>query len=495
MSRTLLFSLVSGFASGIACRSFVFFSWSALIFVLILAILFATAWLMRARVAYLACALLLCGFALGAGRVLLAPSGLPASFTSIVGETVSLEGVVIHEPDIRETTQRVTVSVQQDGEETKVLAVAPQYPEVLYGERVRVTGILTLPEPFVTDAGRTFRYDQFLQKDGVSALVERARIEPVAPPEGVWSLGMGTLLSLKHTFQAGLANALPEPNASLASGLITGGKQGLGERLLDAFIVAGLVHIVVLSGYNVMIVAEGVLRAFGFLSKRGAAVAAGVTIALFVLIAGAGAASIRAGIMAGLALIARATGRTYAVIRALVVAAVVMLIMNPYLLAFDPGFQLSFLATLGLIVGAPIAAAHLGVVRSSFWRELLAATIAAQVSVLPLLLYQSGLFSIVSLPANLLVLPLVPLAMAASAFAGVAGIFLPAVAPILGLPAHAFLSYIIWVAEFLSTVPGASFTVPRFSFAVVVLAYVVLALAVLKNRRMQAHPSVSGRGV
>lgn len=481
MRDTLLFAGLLGFLSGILCRSFFFFPWQALVFVLLLASILFLAWVMvHRRILYLVCAVVLLSAFVGAGRVMLAPSSLPETFASRVGTEIMLEGVVQAEPDIRETTQRVAVEVEDSGQRTKVLVVAPLYPEIEYGSRVVIRGTLAYPEPFETDTGRTFRYDRFLAKDGIFALVESASIHTLAPREGIASLLMQTLLEGKHQFQEGLARAIAEPGASLANGLLTGGKQGLGPKLLDAFVVAGLVHIVVLSGYNVMIVAEGVMRTLSFLPKRGSALVAGITIGLFVLAAGAGAASVRAGLMAGLALVARATGRTYAVVRALLVVAVGMLLMNPLLLAFDPGFQLSFVATLGLILLAPILETRLTKIRSAFWRELLAATLAAQIAVLPLLLFQTGLFSLVSLPANILVLPFVPVAMLLAALAGVVGVLLPALAPLAGLPAHVILSYIIAAAEFASALPLASIAIPKFPFWITVVGYLGLGYVITK---------------
>lgn len=493
MRDTLLFAGLIGFSSGILCRSFLFFPWQVLIFVLLLTGILLLAWVKEHRVLYVVCAVALLGVVVGAGRVLLEPSSLPETFASRVETEIILEGVVSREPDIRETTQRVTIEVEDNGERAKVLAVAPLYPEIAYGSRVMVRGTLAYPEPFETDTGRTFRYDRFLAKDGVFALVESASIDTVAPREGIASLIMQTLLDGKHQFQEGLARAIPEPGASLANGLLTGGKQGLGPALLDAFIVSGLVHIVVLSGYNVMIVAEGVMRALSFLPRRGSAIAAGITIALFVLAAGAGAASVRAGLMAGLALVARATGRTYQVVRALLIVAALMLLMNPLLLAFDPGFQLSFVATLGLILLAPILEARFTNMRSAFWRELLAATLAAQIAVLPLLLFQTGLFSLVSLPTNLLVLPFVPIAMLLAALAGVVGMVLPALAPFAGLPAYAVLSFILAIAEFTSALPLASVAVPKFPFWITVIAYLGLGYLIAKMSAKREASLTSAR--
>lgn len=452
--------------------------WAIAAFVLLISALSFFCWLLRKRRAYLLVALCLCSFVLGHWRVAVVPRTIPEPFRQFLESEIALEGIVVADPDVRETNQRVSIRVELDEAITTVLAVATLYPSVQYGERVLVRGTLAAPEPFETDLGRTFAYDRFLAKDGIFALVENASIEKIGERSGFGARAMGALLDARQAFMRSLARALPEPDASLAAGLIAGGKQGLGKELLDAFIVSGLVHIVVLSGYNVMIVAEFILKAFGFLPKRISAVLAGGSIAAFVLAAGAGSASLRAGLMSGLALIARATGRTYDVMRALLLAAVLMLLGNPLLLTYDPGFQLSFIATAGLILGAPLLEARLGFVRSAFWREILAATIAAQAAVLPLLLYQTGLFSLVSLPANLVVLPIVPLAMALSAFAGMMGTLVPSFGTLFGLPAHFALSYIIEVVRFASSLPLASVSIPAFPFWLVMLLYAGLSFFV-----------------
>lgn len=480
MRGTLLFVGVIGFVSGILCRSLFVFPWHFVALAGLIALAALALFCIRRKMLFLFVAVACFGSVLGMGRVLLVPSALPEAFVPLLETEVVLEGTVAADPDIRETTQRVRLLVEKDGDRTKVLAVAPLYPEVRFGERVIVEGTLVLSEPFETEPGRTFRYDRFLAKDGVFALVEYSSLTSITPPKGIYAHAVGTLHAGKHAFQDALAAALPEPSASLASGLITGGKQGLGEELLDAFVIAGLVHIVVLSGYNVMIVAEGVMRSLAFLPKRFAALAAGLVIGAFVLAAGAGSASIRAGLMAGLALVARATGRTYAVVRVLLIVAVVMLLVNPLLLAYDPGFQLSFVATLGLILLAPVVEHWLRFLKSAFWRDLLAATIAAQLMVLPLLLYQTGLFSVVSLPANMLVLPLVPIAMLLSAIAGGVGLLAPVLAPLFGFPAHLLLSVMVSVAEHTARLPFASFSVPQFPFAFVVFAYAGLWWVIAK---------------
>lgn len=482
---------VLGFSSGILCRSFFSVPWQVLALLLLLALLAGGAGVLARRAMHARAALFLACLSLGVLRVAAMPQALPPAYVPLVDADVLLEGTVSREPDMRETSQRVPIAVSYGGSETTVLAVLPLYPELEYGDRVRLSGTLAYPEPFETDTGRTFRYDRFLAKDGIFALVMQAHAEQVESASRPDHRLMAALIRLKHAFQDALAASIPEPGASLASGLLTGGKQGLGEALLDAFVIAGLVHIVVLSGYNVMIIAEAVLRVLGFLPKRVAACIAGIVIGLFVLMAGAGSASIRAGLMAGLALVARATGRTYAVVRALVGVAFLMLLHNPLLLAYDPGFQLSFIATLGLILLHPILERWLGWVRIPMLRDVLASTLAAQAAVLPLLLYQTGILSLIALPANVLVLPAVPFAMLLSAGAGALSLALPALAPVFGFPAHVLLSYIIGAARIAADVPLASVSVPPFPFSAAAATYA--ALGYLLHRANAPERGAPGR--
>ena len=219
--------------------------------------------------------------------------------------------------------------------------------------------------------------------------------------------------------------------------------------------------------------------------------------------------------MAVIALYARATGRSYAASRALFVAVFLMLVWNPLYLVFDPGFGLSVAATAGIIWLAPIIEAFIdrrakgkGFLRvimhsaaptsvgaersqklfspSGFLTNTVATTLAAQIAVLPLLLYDIGLFSLVALPANILVNPLVPLAMASAAIAGVVGMtigpFVPLITTIVGFPALILMRYFIFIAEESSALPFAAFSLERFPFLFVLAAYAFLAYIAWSKR-------------
>lgn len=481
MQNRIAAACVAGFVIGILVRSLLSsggFVCVALCFIALLMML--VAYVGKNSTAVLVGVFLL-ACAGGVLRMELAPHEMHPSLQERVGSEIQIEGSVVVEPDVREGAQRITVEFEIDGVTQRTLVVAEPYPRITYGDVVQAAGMLAVPEPFSAGEGRVFRYDAFLAKDGIFSIVYRPHIEVVGVSSGLYVQVRRTLSEMRNTFFRAIEVGIPEPHASLAQGLVMGGKQGLGTELLDAFTLAGLVHIVVLSGYNVMIVAEMILRSFGFMQKRIAALAALVVVAAFVLAAGAGPASIRAGIMAGLSLLARFTGRTYDVVRALLVAMVLMLLHSPYLLMFDPGFQLSFIATLGLVVGVPLLLPLFQWIRSAFFRDMLASTLAAQIAVLPLLLYQTGLLSIVSLPANLLVLPVIPVAMFLSMVAAVSALLLPTYAYILSFPAYMLLEYVIRIAELSARVPHAGVIVPAFPFWFVIIAYLCLCGFVLKR--------------
>lgn len=401
---------------------------------------------------------------------------------ALVGERVAIEGVIVAEPDVREQNVRFTVRIDVVGSTTvasklSVIVSAPLHSPGSYGDYVRVEGELRVPERFETGEGRYFDYPGFLAKDRILYQMSFARVDLIEGGGGN-PLKAGAIW-LKQRFLEGLTLALPEPYAGLAGGITVGDKRGLGEELAETFRIAGLTHIIVLSGYNIIVVVEAVLRS---LSRAPSVVrlSVGAGIALFfAAITGFASASTRAACMAMIAIAGKATGRTYMATRALALVACTMVAWNPYVLLFDPGFQLSVIATLGLVVLSPIIEPHLSWVPVRYGvREIAAGTLATQVAVLPLLLYQTGVLSLVAIPANLLVLATLPLAMLLSATAAFFGLFTGILAPLFGFPALMILSYVTTIATLLTTIPFASIEIPAFSGGFLLGCYIVLGLFV-----------------
>jgi competence protein ComEC len=499
-----LITIVSGFASGVFLRSLFVFGWEPMLLVLLLGALCAGAAMMKPRRAYSLGAVFCLFVTLGMLRAALADTPLPQTFANQLHHHVSYDGIVLADPDVRDANQRIEVSVSNGTESTNILVVAPRTHLVAVGDAVNVSGTLLVPQPFADDGGRTFLYDKYLERDGVRFMMSFALIRVIQPAP--WYSIPAMLARVKHSFLDGLSATLPEPYASLAGGVVIGGKSGLGTTLQNAFIRTGLVQIIVLSGYNVMIIAEWVMAALASLkiSRRWSSAAGVCAIVLFVGIAGASATALRAMLMACIALYARATGRTYTAGRALFFVVLVMLIWNPLYLVFDPGFGLSVAATAGLIWLAPIIEIVLYARREKFlrvmpsavfpsgkmersqkyvssggfWKNALATTLAAQIAVLPLLLYDTGNLSLVAIPANLLTMPIVPLTMGCSALAGFAGMLFSTAIPFAGIvlaaPAYVTNAYLIFIANGAAQLPFAAFTLPLFPFWLVLVAYTAL---------------------
>ncbi len=474
----ILISIVSGFASGIFFRSLFIFGWEPVAFALLLAALCSAAAFWKPRRAYTLGAVFFVLVAFGMLRASFADTPAPEAFLRDAKHRVSYMGVVVADPDVRDANQRVEIRIANGGDSTVMLAVAPRYPTVAVGDMVDVSGTLEVPQPFADNGGRTFRYDKYLQRDGVRFILNFAylRVTRSAP----WYSIPAALARMKHAFLDGLQATLPEPHASLAGGVVIGGKSGLGKDLQDAFVRSGLVQIIVLSGYNVMVVAEWLMVALAYLKlpRRWSAATGALAILIFVGVAGASATALRAMLMAFIALYARATGRTYAAGRALLVVVFFMLTWNPLYLVYDPGFGLSVAATAGLIWLAPLIEARLTRIQNAFWKNAVATTLSAQIAVLPLLLYDTGNLSLVAIPANLLTMPMVPAAMGLSALAGFAGMLFGPVTPLFGIvlasPAYLANAYLIYVAQKAALLPLAAFTLPSFPFWFVLLAYAAL---------------------
>jgi competence protein ComEC len=398
-----------------------------------------------------------------------------AFFEAHVGEHIVAEGVIVDEPDRRDNNTHYTVrtdSLFEDSVSEKMLLIADSYPAFHYGDRISFQGMLKKPEGFTTDDKRYFDYAGYLSKDGIF-------YESIFPTLTLISSGHGNfikrnLFAVKNAFLSRVKRSIPEPQASLLGGLVVGAKQSLGEKLQADFRTTGIIHIVVLSGYNITIVADAIMRSFAFLPRAFSLSFGAGAIVLFALLTGASATIVRASIMALLVILARATGRTYDITRALFIAGFLMVLHNPKILLFDTSFQLSFLATLGLLWLAPLIEKKVQFVTSRLQlREVIVATIATQIFVLPLLLFKMGELSLVSIPVNLLILITVPATMLLGFLTGVFGF----VSTILALPfsylAYFLLSYQLKVVDIFSNFPFASVHIQYFPLWLMCVFYII----------------------
>lgn len=397
---------------------------------------------------------------------------------------VLLTARIIREPEVRETNIHIYVRTENnDDTRDTVLITTNRFDgasqDLSYGDVVQIEGILTRPESFATYGGRTFDYAGYLKARGVEYVVNFATIKMVTQEKGTF---LGYIFRGKKKFLETVEVYVPEPYVGLGEGVLLGVKRAMGKNLEETFRETGIIHIVVLSGYNIMIVVQSLLFVLSFFFFSKLRILIGMAfIIVFALLVGLSATVVRASVMAGLLLLAQGTQRTYVVLRALILAGIGMLLLNPYLLVFDPGFQLSFLATLGLVLLSPHFEAALSRVPQIIGiRGFITATLSTQIFVLPILLYQMGTFSAVAVVVNVLVLPMVPVAMFLTFLTGMTGMFSDILGYGFGYLAYLSLKYIISIAVLFGGLPFASFAVTAFSFWVVVIAYLFLGYAVMR---------------
>jgi len=282
------------------------------------------------------------------------------------------------------------------------------------------------------------------------------------------------LLLLKNGFENSLGKILNEPQAAFLAGLLLGEKRGLPRELMADFSKTGTTHIIALSGYNITIIAVALMSLFNFFMLRRAISfwVAVALIVLFVLMTGASASAVRAAIMGILVLIAQQSGRLYSIRNALIFAGAVMVFINPKVLTFDLGFQLSFGATLGLVYLSPILKRWIPPLENENFqtgqvskstpkiiltlKQILVTTLSAQIAVLPLLVINFGQLSLIAPLANLAILPFIPLTMFWGFVATLGGVFWLEIGKILALFAWLFLSYEIKIIQLLAKVPLAA---------------------------------------
>ena len=441
------------------------------------------------------------GLALGAWRgadttLPAGPGSLAALADGGAGAEWRISGTVQDEPRPRGERQQVVLGgvslAGADGGAVpaagRLLVWLPRAVLVGSGDRLAFDGDLEPPRDF-----DGFAYREYLARQGIGATASAFRVEVTA--EG----SPGPLAELRGALLRGLNGLIPEPEAALAAGILLGVRAGIAPEVSDAFATAGLTHVVAISGWNIAIVAAvaGALTRPLLRLPGGRVVALGaaaMAVGGYVLLTGASPSVVRAALMsAGLVAALLGGSRAHA-IGALMLAALAMLVAAPPVL-WDVGFQLSALATAGLIwFGAGMEA------RLARWpalvREPVALTLAAQLTTLPVVLLNFERLSLISPAANVLVVPLVPLVMLFAALAAVVGaavdpVAVPGLGDVLawaaGGAAWLYLRLMILAGQLAAAVPLASVELAAPSW----LAAAWYPLLVLVHRRMPAADGVA----
>jgi competence protein ComEC len=294
--------------------------------------------------------------------------------------------------------------------------------------------------------------------------------------------------ALRDRFDAGFERAVPQPQAALGIGYLTGQHNLIPASLIKQLQLVGLIHLVIAGGYNVTILVRLIRRRLKHLSRRTAGLAAGLMMALLTLVAGFVAPIARTAVITGLSLVTWYYGRRMHPLVLLPVAAAITAFINPQFVWGDIGWYMTFIAYAGLILVGPM-------LKQLFWgqethgelKQILIDTLAVQIVTTPLMAFAFQQYSIYGLPANLLVLPCIPLTMLAIIIAGLGGMVLPVGgAHLLGRPATILLSYTDKVTVWLAGAPGAQ-AVASLSLRGMLLAYGFVVIFIWKLQRKTGY--------
>ncbi len=378
---------------------------------------------------------------------------------------------IVREPENKNEKKRI---VAESEDNFRIFIFENQYSNYSYGQILKLDCQLEIPE---NQKDSRFDYRMYLAKDKIFYLCQKPKIEIISQGQGKFLYA--TLIKIKNKLGEKIEKSLPYPESGLLFGLLLGGDSKVSKNLKEDFSRTGLSHIVAVSGYNVAIIADYlmVVGIFFGLWRQQAFWLAILGITLFVLLIGFPSSAVRAGVMGGLLLLAMKEGRIANSKNAILFSAAVMLAFNPLLLRYDVGFQLSFLATLGIVYFYPILDEYL-IKKQKHWNfvgELLGLTLAAQIFVFPIIFYNFESLSLVSPLANLLILPIIPLTMLFGFFLIVFGLVFPPLATVFSWLAFLPLKYETLIIRWLSGFQWASVKV-SFSFWGIIIWYLVLSV-------------------
>jgi len=390
---------------------------------------------------------------------------------------IALIGVIDEEPVLREKSQNFNLKTKtlEFNEKSfkvsgKVLITSGRYPEYKYGDKLKITGELKTPEVF-----GGFNYKDYLAKDGIYSVMDFPKIELVSKNHG--SSVVRVLISFKNKLKESLNRVLPSPQSAFLEALLFGEEQNISKEWKDKLDLTGTRHLTAVSGMNITIISAILLNfllALG-LWRNQAFYFSVIILILYILMIGAPASVVRAGIMAILFLIGQHFGRLSSASRAIIIAAAFMLFQNPLLLRLDVGFQLSFLGVMGLIYLQPIFSDLFKKIPNFLQlRNNLATTISAQLFTFPILIYNFGRITILSPISNILILPLIPLVTILGFIFAFIGIFFQSLAQILSWLAYLMLSYVTKVIDFFSKISWASINFKNVPWIFVIIFYLIL---------------------
>lgn len=404
------------------------------------------------------------------------------------GQQVSITGTV-REVIPKFTNTRVIVDTEKlsyinipDPQYESILVTLAPGVQLVPTDRVTIYGKLEQPENFVTDTGTEFDYQTYLQTNHIHATMHTPSVTITGRDMGILQMVQRNLYHVRESIRDHIRSIFPLPVSALYSGIMIGDQSLFPSELLDVFRKSGLIHIMVLSGSNIALVAGFVFiwtRRLGYYRRY---IITGIIITLFVMMTGFAPPSVRALIMILVTYVARLLIRQYSGAYILLFTILGMLLINPAL-ARNVSFHLSVLATYAIMFVAPLIQEKLTNITQQYGiREIVAQTLSTQIIVVPYTIVSMGMFSVVGILLNIIVVPLTGiLTIAGYVVTGISYIH-TGLASIIGLPFVYMAHMIIKTSELFVGLPNSFVYVSGISTVVLICYYIIIYIVFKKYK-------------
>ena len=406
----------------------------------------------------------------------------PSDIAYYNGRTLTVTGRICAEADMDIKSLKLTlcVSGQTQG---RILLTTPLYPPYNYGDFISATGLLQAPPTFPG-----FDYAQYLARYNIYSVMYAPKTTLISGHLSLFQKAFRALMEFKWRLKIIMDSALPEPEAGLAAALLLGYNHTVDKSDLLIFSRVGISHMIAISGSHITVLSAMIINFLLVLGLNRRRALWGVFIFLFIypLMTGLAASALRSAIMAALAFLAIYHNRTSSLINALIFSAAIMLLFNPLLLSVDIGFQLSFVAILGIIYIYPIGDSIVkNYLAKKHWRtrtkkmvktllETINLTLVSQLVILPISLISFQQLSLIAPITNLLILWTFPTLLASLIIGIFAAALLPAFKVFLFFPASLLLKFVFGVSALLAKPAWAALVVTNFTWRWGALYYLLL---------------------
>ena len=454
--------------------------------------------------------LILIAFVLGAWRF---QSALPEFSKNDLArysnnENIILIGKVISYPQESTSATTANIEAQYISMENEFIEIKgklelrlPAGFNLTYGDVLLLEG----PLGFIANS-ESKPFQHYLSRKGIYNRMYYPKVTFIEQSSGNWLISW--IYNIRENSLERIYNQIPFPESALLSGILLGTDWLIPSIYQDAYRSCGLIHIIAISGFNIALISNFIIKLTRrFLTPGKAGFFAIAAITMYTVMVGAEPAVVRAALMGCLSIPASYLGRRSIPIHSLIITGTLMLVENPFLL-WDASFQLSFLACLGLITMADpiqnfinrIMAKFLSESTSSWWKpiiSLIVTTLVAQFAVLPVILKMNDEISIYSLPANITVLPVQPILMGLGALSVVSGWFVPIISRFIAMAAWPFLAYCNRLAFHFGFLPDAEAVLPSCSSHIVffMVPLTLLLFSILHVRKIGGSHTTDKKGV